>query len=96
MVRLLGTPRPPLGEIFPNTRSRVVRARVHGISKFRGFTNSWIHTRVVYRIFSSTKRRYRAVEGVAGRTWLKQIPTFLQAKAAVTTQTNATNDSFTD
>ena len=30
-MRLPGTPRPPLGEVSPNTRSRVVSARDYGI-----------------------------------------------------------------
>ena len=31
MPRPPGTPRPPLGEVSPGTRNRVVRARNHGI-----------------------------------------------------------------
>ena len=36
-MRALGTPRPPLGEVSPNTRSRVVGARDHGI-KFKAIS----------------------------------------------------------
>lgn len=36
-MRAPGTPRPPLGEVSPNTRSRVVGARDHGI-KFKAIS----------------------------------------------------------
>lgn len=30
-MRAPGTPRPPLGEVSPNTRSRIVGSRDHGV-----------------------------------------------------------------